>query len=94
MAADGEKRSRPSVDCGDEPVSRESGGGDRPCMRRDLRERIEAGSYTVDPVRVAEAMIGRMTRDRASSMLVSPQALDFDARRVEQPDAGTLLDQA
>lgn len=65
---------------------------DRPDMHRDLRERIEAGAYLVDPGLVAEAMIGRLARDRASAMFKALQPLDGGAVGGEQPDPASLLD--
>jgi hypothetical protein len=63
-------------------------------MLRELRERIQSGAYLVDPALVAEAMIGRMTGDRASAVLVPPQSLDGQSIAAEDRCARALLDQA
>ena len=63
-------------------------------MQCELRERIEAGTYSVDPSLVAEAMIARMRDERASAVLVPPQPADLDATWSEQDDAGALGDAA
>ena len=63
-------------------------------MQCELRERIEAGTYRVDPGLVAEAMIVRMRGERASAVLVPPKPADLDAAGSEQDDAGALGDAA
>lgn len=50
-------------------------------MSRDLRDRIENGTYSVEPALVAEAMLRRM-----SAVLVPTQAVDRDAIGVEQAE--------
>ena len=69
-------------------------GGDSTSMQCELRERIEAGTYCVDPGLVAEAMLVRMCGEGASTVLVPPQAPDLDAAGPEQGDAGALDDPA
>lgn len=86
--------SRPSVERRKRPVAPAEGGGDRADMQRELKARIDAGVYRVDPMLVAEAMIGRMRGEGASAVLVPPQPLDPGAIRVEKADAGPVLDQA
>jgi len=63
-------------------------------MHRELRERIEDGSYTVAPDLVAEAMIVRMRRDPASAVLVALEAPDRDTVRVHQRDTAAGFDLA
>ncbi len=84
----------PSVDASSRPVASGRAGGDGRSMHRELRERIEAGTYCVDSTLVAEAMIIRMRRERASAVFVPPQATDLDAAGPEQGDAGALGDSA
>ncbi len=84
---------RPSVDGPVTSVAPAEAGGDRRHMH-DLRERIEAGTYSVEPGLVAEAMLVRIRRDQASAVLVAAQALDLDAAGAEQSDAGPLGDPA
>jgi hypothetical protein len=63
-------------------------------MVRELRERIDDGSYTVDPGRVAEAMLARIRREPASAMLVALEALDGDAVGVQQREPAARFDLA
>ena len=84
----------PSVERPIAAVGSRPAGGDRADMHRDLRERITDGTYSIDPGLVAEAIIVRMRRDRASAVFVAPQAPDLDAAGPEQRDAGPFGDPA
>ncbi len=81
--------SRPSVESSGAAVASCGGGGDRAGMHRDLRERIEAGAYLIDPGLVAEAMLARM-----SAVLVAAQAPDCAPLGVQQLQPGAAVDPA
>ena len=87
-------RDRPSVEPRQRVIGFRRSGSDSTSMQCELRERIEAGTYCVDPSLVAEAMIVRMRGERASAVLVPPQPADLDAIGSEQDDAGAFGDSA
>jgi hypothetical protein len=85
---------RPSVDGRATGLGSGPGGGDRARMHLDLCERIESGSYLVDPGLVAEAMVRRMAREGVSAVLVPAQAGDDPAPPVQEAEAGSFGDTA
>ena len=89
-----ERRSRPSVERLKVVVARPPSPGDRALMVRELSESIAAGTYTVDPGLVAEAMLSRMRGEPASAVLVPLQSLDTDTVRVHQRDTAAGFDLA
>ena len=89
-----EGRARPSVEGPRLRIVATGPGGDRADMVRELRERIDAGSYDVDPGRVAEAMLVRMRREPASSVFVALETLDGDSIGVQQRESAARFDLA
>ena len=63
-------------------------------MNPVLREQIEAGTYRVDPDRVAAAMVARMVQRHASAVLVAPEARDDGAIAAQKAKPLALLDEA
>jgi hypothetical protein len=59
-----------------------------------LREQIQAGTYRVDPNRVAAAMVARMAQGCPSAVLVAPEAGDLLAVRADEPQPLAILDEA
>ena len=80
---------RPSVERRRPEVGAGTPLGDRTAMQLELRERIEAGTYEVEPGLVAEAMLRRM-----SAVFVSRQAVDRDAVRPDQREPAPGFDLA
>ena len=66
-------------------------------MDRELWQTVRSGRYVVDPERVAEAMLsaeGRRRARGASTMLVSPEALDRLSALIPEQDAAPFQDAA
>ena len=59
-----------------------------------LRQAIQAGTYRVDPDRVAAAMIARMAQTRCSAVLVAPEAWDGRAVAADEHKPLAILDEA
>ena len=59
-----------------------------------LRRQIEAGTYEVDPERVAGAMLARLVARRRSAVLVPAKPLDGKAVAAKQGEARPVVDPA